>query len=195
MLDEFKKYLENESVSENTVMSYISDVTIFLDFFKDKFGEEIVQLEHIVITEYIKELKNTSRKSNTINRKLAALSKYNKFLIEQGIQEDFVIKQKDYVKQQTKLMAPYSPTERELLKLKLSAKDSKRDIAIITTFAHGGLRVSELINLEQIDLNFDTHSIVVRGKGNKVRIVVMADAVYDALQDYLEERKNERNTY
>ena len=122
MLGKFKKYLENESVSENTIMSYSSDIAIFLNFFKDKFGEEIIQLEHIVITEYIKELKNASRK-------LAALSKYNKFLIEQGIQKNYVIKQKDYVKQQAKLMAPYSPTEKELLKIKLSAKDSKRDIA------------------------------------------------------------------
>lgn len=195
MLGKFKKYLENESVSKNTIMSYISDIAIFLNFFKDKFGEEIIQLEHIVITEYIKELKNASRKSNTINRKLAALSKYNKFLIEQGMQENYVIKQKDYVKQQAKLMAPYSPTEKELLKIKLSAKDSKRDIAIITTFAHGGLRVSELINLEQTDLNFESRSIIVRGKGNKVRIVVMADVVYDALQEYLDEREKGRNSF
>ena len=193
MLNEFKRYLEDDSVSENTIMSYISDVTIFLKFFKDKFGEEIIQLEHIVITEYIKELKNASRKSNTINRKLSALCKYNNFLIQKGIQENIVIKPKDYVKQQAKLMAPYSPTEKELLKLKLCAKESKRDIAIITTFAHGGLRVSELINLEQTDLNFESRSIVVRGKGNKVRIVVMADVVYDALQDYLDERDKERN--
>ena len=110
MLNEFKRYLEDDSVSENTIMSYISDVTIFLKFFKEKFGEEIIQLEHIVITEYIKELKNASRKSNTINRKLSALCKYNNFLIQKGIQENIVIKPKDYVKQQAKLMAPYSPT-------------------------------------------------------------------------------------
>ena len=95
MLNEFKRYLEDDSVSENTIMSYISDVTIFLKFFKDKFGEEIIQLEHIVITEYIKELKNASRKSNTINRKLSALCKYNNFLIQKGIQENIVIKPKD----------------------------------------------------------------------------------------------------
>ena len=92
MLNEFKRYLEDDSVSENTIMSYISDVTIFLKFFKEKFGEEIIQLEHIVITEYIKELKNASRKSNTINRKLSALCKYNNFIIQKGKQENIVIK-------------------------------------------------------------------------------------------------------
>lgn len=91
-------------------------------------------------------------------------------------------------------MAPYSPTEKEVLKLKLTAKDNKRDLAIITTFAHGGIRVSELIRLELTDLKFESKSIVINGKGNKVRMIVMADVVYDALQDYLEERRQERNT-
>ena len=70
MLNEFKRYLEDDSVSENTIMRYISDVTIFLKFFKDKFGEEIIQLEHIVITEYIKELKNASKYEEQVKVKV-----------------------------------------------------------------------------------------------------------------------------
>ena len=189
MIEKFRKYLESESVSENTVNIYVSDIVQFLKFFKDKFDEEIIELEHILVTEYIKELKNQSVKAVTINRKVAALNKYNQFLIEEGIQEDIVIKPKDYIKLQPKLTAPYSPSEKEILKLKLIAKDNKRDLAIITTFANGGVRVSELIHIEINDLNFESKSITIRGKGNKVRMILMADVMYDALQDYLEERK------
>lgn len=194
MEEKFIEYMKENRLSENTISSYAADVRLFIKYFKDQFDEEIIKIEHIIVTEYIKALKNQKRTAETINRKISAIKMYNDFLIEIGIQEDNVIKPKDYIKLQPKLMAPYSPTEKEVLKLKLTAKDNKRDLAIITTFAHGGIRVSELIRLELTDLKFESKSIVINGKGNKVRMIVMADVVYDTLQDYLEERKQERNT-
>lgn len=194
MEEKFIEYMKENRLSENTISSYATDVRLFIKYFKDQFDEEVIKIEHIIVTEYIKALKNQKRTAETINRKISAIKMYNDFLIEIGIQNDNVIKPKDYIKLQPKLMAPYSPTEKEVLKLKLTAKDNKRDLAIITTFAHGGIRVSELIRLELTDLKFESKSIVINGKGNKVRIIVMADVVYDTLQDYLEERRQERNT-
>lgn len=189
MLNEFREYLQEERLSENTINSYVKDIEIFLKFFKDKFDEEIVQLEHIIISEYIKELKKDSRKAETINRKIASINKYNQFLVNKGIQKDIVVRSKDYIKLQPKLMAPYSPSEKEILKVKLATKDNKRDLAIVTLLAHGGIRESELTHIELSDVNFDSKSIVIKGKGNKVRIIVMADVVYDTLQDYIKERE------
>lgn len=194
MEEKFIEYMKENRLSENTISSYAADVRLFIKYFKDQFDEEVIKIEHIIVTEYIKALKNQKRTAETINRKISAIKMYNDFLIEIGIQTENVIKPKDYIKLQPKLMAPYSPTEKEVLKLKLTAKDNKRDLAIITTFAHGGIRVSELIRLELTDLNFESKSIVINGKGNKVRMIVMADVVYDTLQDYLEERKQERNS-
>lgn len=194
MEEKFIEYMKENRLSENTISSYAADVRLFIKYFKDQFDEEVIKIEHIIVTEYIKALKNQKRTAETINRKISAIKMYNDFLIEIGIQNENVIKPKDYIKLQPKLMAPYSPTEKEVLKLKLMAKDNKRDLAIITTFAHGGIRVSELIRLELTDLKFESKSIVINGKGNKVRMIVMADVVYDTLQDYLEERKQERNS-
>lgn len=194
MEEKFIEYMKENRLSENTISSYATDVRLFIKYFKDQFNEEIIKIEHIIVTEYIKALKNQKRTAETINRKISAIKMYNDFLIEMGIQDDNAIKPKDYIKLQPKLMAPYSPTEKEVLKLKLTAKDNKRDLAIITIFAHGGIRVSELTSLELTDLKFESKSIVINGKGNKVRMIVMADVVYDALQDYLEERKQERNS-
>lgn len=194
MQEKFIEYMKENRLSENTISSYAADVRLFIKYFKDQFDEEVIKIEHIIVTEYIKALKNQKRTAETINRKISAIKMYNDFLIEIGIQNENVIKPKDYIKLQPKLRAPYSPTEKEVLKLKLTAKDNKRDLAIITTFAHGGIRVSELIRLELTDLNFESKSIVINGKGNKVRMIVMADVVYDTLQEYLEERKQERNS-
>ena len=88
MLKDFEKYLIEEKLADNTIASYINDVNIFLTFFKEHFGEEIIKLSHIEITEYIKELKKANTKATSINRKLAALSRYNMFLIKNNIQTE-----------------------------------------------------------------------------------------------------------
>ena len=90
--------MENNSLSPNTIQSYLYDIKSFIDFFKEKYDEDITIVEHIVVREYIKELKNLDRKPETINRKIAAIKQYNLFLIEEKIQNEIVIIKKDYIK-------------------------------------------------------------------------------------------------
>lgn len=191
MLDRFEKYLIEEKLSDNTIKSYLKDIELFLQFFKDHYGEDIVKLNHIEITEYIKELKSLNFTATSINRKLAALSRYNQFLIDIEIQTDMVISKRDYIKIQAKLTAPYAPPKKDVLKIRLSAKDNKRDLAILTLFAYSGIRESELTTIELKDLNFDARTILIKGKGNKVREVFITDTIYNVLLDYIEERKRE----
>ena len=192
--NDFMEYMREKGLSENSISSYVNDIKIFIDFFKNKYGEDINSINHILVSEYIKELKNLGRKPLTINRKIAAIKNYNDFFVDIGIQKENVIKAKDYIKIYPQLMAPYSPSEKDVLKLKLEAKDNKRNLAIIVTLSNTGMRVSELINLRITDLHFESRIIMVKGKGNKVRIVIMSDAVYDAIKAYLDERK-QNNTY
>lgn len=192
--NDFMKYMREKGLSENSISSYVNDIKIFIDFFKNKYGEDINSINHILVSEYVKELKNLGRKPLTINRKIAAIKNYNDFFVDIGIQKENVIKAKDYIKIHPQLMAPYSPSEKDVLKLKLEAKDNKRNLAIIVTLSNTGMRVSELINLRITDLHFESRIIMVKGKGNKVRIVIMSDAVYDAIKAYLDERK-QNNTY
>ena len=191
MLKDFEKYLIEEKLADNTVSSYVNDVKIFLVFFKEYFGEELIAISHLEITEYVKELKRNNTKATSINRKLAALNRYNLFLIKTNIQTEQVISKRDYIKIQPKLTAPYSPPAKDVLKIRLSAKDKKRDLAILTLFAYSGVRESELTHIEITDINFQARTIVIKGKGNKVRTVLIVDTIYDVLMDYIEERKAE----
>jgi len=191
MLKDFEKYLIEEKLADNTIASYINDVNIFLTFFKEHFGEEIIKLSHIEIAEYIKELKKVNTKATSINRKLAALSRYNMFLIKNNIQTEHVISKKDYIKIQSNMCAPYSPTAKDVFKIRLCAKDNKRDLAILTLLAYSGIRESELVHIELTDVNLQARTIIIKGKGNKVRTVLITDLIYDTLVDYIEERKAE----
>lgn len=189
---DFAKYMENNSFSPNTIQSYLYDIRAFIDFFKEKYDEDITIVEHIVVREYIKELKNLDRKPETINRKIAAIRMYNCYCVEKEIQKDIVINDKDYIKIQPKLTSPGAPTEKEVYKLKrISAENNKRDYAIIALFASTGIRVSELIHIKLTDINFETNYIIINGKGNKVRTVIMLDIVAEIIKDYLKEREEQ----
>lgn len=194
MIDDsgFIEYMKENKLSDNTIQSYIYDITVFIKFFKEKYDEEITIVEHIVVREYIKELKNMGRKPETINRKIAAIRMYNSYCVEKGLQKDIVINDKDYIKIQPKLTSPGAPTEKEVYKFKrISAENNKRDYAIIALFASTGIRVSELIHIKLTDINFETNYIIIKGKGNKVRTVIMLDMVAEIIKDYLKEREDQ----
>lgn len=184
--------MENNSLSPNTIQSYLYDIKTFIDFFKEKYDEVITIVEHIVVREYIKELKNQERKAETINRKITAIKMYNCYCVEKGLQKDIVINDKDYIKIQARLTSPGAPTEKEVYKFKrISAENNKRDYTIIALFASTGIRVSELINIKLTDIDFENNYIIIKGKGNKVRMVVMLDFVAEIIKDYLKEREEE----
>jgi site-specific recombinase XerD len=65
-----------------------------------------------------------------------------------------------------------------------------RDKAIIETLFSTGLRVSELTNLDVDDINLERGEFMVRGKGDKERIVFLSDRAKDCINDYLKERKD-----
>lgn len=189
---DFEKYMEDCSLSQNTIKSYLYDIKIFIDFFKEKYDEDITTVEHIVVREYIKELRNQERKAETINRKIAAIRMYNCYCVDKGLQKEIVILDKDYIKIQERLTSPSAPTEKEVYKLKrISAENNKRDYTIIALLSSTGIRVSELVNIKLSDVDFDKNYIVIKGKGNKVRIVIMVDIVAEIIKDYLKEREEQ----
>ena len=201
ILNDFEIYLKEnygDDENNNTVSSYMSDIKQFLKFFEYHFGEKIINFSRGHVIEYKKYLtEDRGLKFSTINRKLASLSIYENFLIESNIRKDEskVIRKKDF----TKIDRPYITAdmlpEKTMKKVKLKAGEiSKRDYAIFVLFYEGGLRVSELINLQlKRDIDFEMYNIRIFGKGNKVRTVYMNKAIVDAIEDYLPEREKMLN--
>lgn len=194
MLDKFIEYMKNEGMSENTYQSYASDVKLFQNYYEDSYDEKLQILTHSDISMYKSYLLNQNMVAGTINRKLLALKLYNQFLINQNIQSDIAIKAKDYIKIQKSMVKKKLPSESDIKKLKHFAnkdeKNSKRDYCFIILLLYGGFRESELIKIKLTDIKLDDRFINIIGKGNKFRQVIINNLMYDALQDYLEERKN-----
>lgn len=192
MNEKFIDFMKSEGLSENTYNSYASDIKIFKKYYEDSYGEELTQIIHADVSMYITYLRNNNSASSTINRKVAAIKRYNIFLVTIGVQEGIVIRDKDYIKMQKSMIPKQIPTQQEINKLKHFAcrdeKNSKRDYCFISIFIYGGLRESEMVTIRLIDIKLDEKFINIIGKGNKFRQIVINNYMYDAIAEYLDER-------
>ena len=190
--NKFIEFMKKDGLSENTYMSYANDVKLFEKYYNDSYGEEINQIIHADISTYINHLFKDNISPKTINRKVAALKMYNKFLIGEGRQENIVIVDKDYIKVQKTMINKELPTSQEINRLKhFASRDEKnaiRDYCFISIFIYCGLRESEIITIRLVDIKLDERFINIIGKGNKFRQIVINNFVYSALVEYLEER-------
>ena len=183
ILNEFEKYLKenyDSSGENNTIKSYMMDVKLFLNFFRDHFGETIVDFSSADYIEYKNYMIDKLQyKFSTINRKTASLSIYENFLIEKKIRktEGKIIKKKDFYKIERPYITSSMLPKDTIKKVRLKAgRENKRDYAMFILFDEGGLRVSELINLQiDRDIDFNMYSIRVLGKGNKIRSISLKE--------------------
>lgn len=193
MDEKFIEFMKDRGKSENTYSSYSSDIKIFKKYYQDSYDKELEDLIHTDILMYIGHLRQTNISPTTINRKIAALKEYNLFLIDEGIQDNIVILDKDYIKIQKTMVKKKLPSIQEINKLKHFAsrdeKNAKRDYCFISIFIYGGLRESEIVTIRVVDIKLEDKFINIIGKGNKFRQIIINNYMYDALTEYLEERK------
>lgn len=201
VLKEFEEYLkENYETNENqnTIRAYMTDVKQFIKFFDEYFEEKILDFSRADYSEYKKYMIDDKQyKYSTINRKTASISIYENFLIEKRIRanEEKIIKKRDFYKIERQLITSDMLPKQVIKKVKLRAgRTSKRDYAMFVLMDDGGLRVSEVLNLQlERDIDFNMYSIHVLGKGNKLRSVFMEQIIYDAIKEYLPEREEKLN--
>lgn len=195
LLNEFENYLKEnfeKDEEQNTIKNYLSDVKQFIEFFEKQYGEEVTTFNHIELSEYINYMKNKKNyKFTTMNRKIAAISNYDDFLIETKRKDSKAVRNKDYFKiQREHITADMLPTN-TINKIKLrAAKDNSRDYAMFVLYDEGGFRCSELLGIViDRDIDFQMRKIQVIGKGSKIRKVTMNDKMKNAIEEYLVDRE------
>lgn len=199
---EFKNYLIEQNKSLNTIDNYIRNIESFKKWYKETTNEELKILYRpnaLDYKSYLRNIKKTKQgqplKAESINANLSALVKYNEFLVETGVQKNIVINDKDFIKIQKQHINPckVDKDQVEQFRQKILENETKRDYAIVTIILYMGLRISECLNIQMNDFDLDSREIIVRnGKGGKVRTVYMNDKVVIALEQYLKERKSDR---
>ena len=192
MIEDFRTYLVEHGMAENTVKSYYQSVKAYLRWYSETFAQEAGQLYRANVLDYISYLRTVKELSNrSVNTKLAALQSLNDFWVSSGIQTEVVLSKKDYLKVQLQYANPSTVSKQqvEAFRQKVLTGQGKRDYAIVTILAYAGLRISACLALHTDDINLVARELRVRSdKGDKERVVFIGDKVVNAVREYLSER-------
>jgi len=196
-LSSFLDYLRVERGSAKlTIAAYTSDLAQFSEFL-EKRREALNSARREDVREYIQELFSNSLDGRSVGRKLSAIRQlYRHLLLDGKIKRDPTLNI-DLPKQWKVLPKALSRAEvRSMLTARPAAKETVReaalalrDRAMIELLYAGGVRVSEVADARLEDLKLEMGYILVRGKGDKERMVPLGAPAQRALQEYL---KNSR---
>ena len=189
-------YLSNiKKLSQNSVVSYKNDLSKFFIFFQDYIEKNIglKEIESIKISEFRSFLtyrRNSEISSNSIARSISALKSFFRFLIKNNkIKESSVFNLKS-PKLKKSLPRPINvDLAIQVIKQAEEIEDEKwiglRNKAILILLYGCGLRISEALSLNYDDVQNEDH-ILIKGKGEKERIVPMMPYIKKGIENYLE---------
>jgi integrase/recombinase XerC len=196
MIDSFLKYLQFEKrVSAHTVLAYENDLHQFNSFLVNTFPQnDPVTADHGIVRAWIIHLVEAGIEPSSVNRKIACLRTFYKFLLRQEIiQKDPMMKIR-VLKAKKKL--PSFVKEDDMLKLLDTAHFENslagwRDKLILELFYATGIRLSELIHLKETQVDLRSCTIKVLGKRNKERVIPFAASLVPIIEGYLNARNRE----
>ncbi len=195
MIDSFLRYIEFEKrYSPKTVISYQTDLLQFQDYLKTTYEiADLAAANFGIIRSWIVSLVDTGLTSKSINRKIASLRSFYKFLLRKGsITKDPTLKIKA---PKIKKSLPVFVEEQNLTKLLDQIEypqtfSGQRDKIVLEILYGTGIRLSELIGMEEKDLNLNSQTVRVLGKGNKERIIPLNKSLILEVNNYVQLKKS-----
>lgn len=191
-LAQYQDYLYKEKhFSVHTVKAYIKDVEDFLAFHNEFTDINEVTYQHI--RKWMVFLASKEMSNNSINRKIASLKSYFKFLYITKTISVYPLEGHKSLRIEKKLQVPFSEEEMQ----KIERSDFEQDYfgfqkyMILSLFYVLGLRKSELIDLKVSDIDLKRREVKVLGKRSKERMVPLVAAIADELSDFMVLRKEQ----
>lgn len=185
LIDDFLKMMAAEKgASPNTLEAYRNDMEQFFDICRKN---KVCEINKKDISFYMQALSEFGYATRTIARKVSSLREFFKFLYtEKEIKENPVLYLLPPKKEK---LLPKFLVQKEVQKIidvaEQSSKPEYRRIGTMIKLMYAcGLRVSELISLKENNINFEKKQILIRGKGDKERIIPVAQSALDSLNDY-----------
>ncbi len=195
------EYLKFEKrYSAHTLTAYKADLYEFTEFVKTQFGEtDLASIHHGVVRSWLARLKEQGLAAKSLNRKISTLKSFFKYLIKNGVIDISPMAKVISPRIGKRLPVFVKEEETQLLLNSLnSSTENWRSLnarMIITILYATGLRLSELINLKEKQVDFARLQIKVLGKGNKERIIPLSDKLINGIREYQQLKRIEFETY
>lgn len=195
LLDKFLDALWAErGLSKNTLEAYERDLRIFYEWLSKT--DPHAQLEAVTradIQAYLAHRLEADTKSRTTARSLSSFRQFYLYLVREGIRETSPVELIAAPKQGKPLPDTLSEDEVDALleAPELSSPQGLRDRAMLELLYATGLRVSELISIQLMNISLQNGVVKVLGKSNKERLVPLGEEALNWLNQYLQDARPE----
>lgn len=191
--DSFLQYLQFEKrLSKHTIVAYSGDLDQFFDFLQTTYEiKKLSDINHTLVRSWIVEMMDKKISPRSVNRKITTLKTFYKYLLRQKIVTENPM---------LKIMSPKTSkklpvfVEKDNMNVLIDTiefgddLDGTRNKLIIELFYATGIRLSELINLKQYNVDLHACQIKVLGKRNKERIIPFNDQIKVSIQNYISKK-------
>jgi integrase/recombinase XerD len=193
LLSGFLDYLKIEKgLAPLTISAYSTDIGQFAEFLQER-ERTLAKAARADVRDFMQELFANSVDGRSVGRKLSALRHlYRYMLLDKMIEHDptlnidtpkqWKVLPKSLARDEMEIMLRGPQTVRSTREAEAIAS---RDHAMLEMFYAGALRVSEIVGVRLEDVKLDTGYVLVRGKGDKERIVPLGKSAQEALMAYL----------
>jgi integrase/recombinase XerC len=192
VVEQFLQYLKVERrYSQHTIMAYRNDLEQFCAFEPiNQDQQNLVSVDSKTIRNWVVSLIENGITNRSVHRKISSLKSFCRYLQRKGLIQ---------INPATRVVIP--GIEKRLPEfvpqksINLFLDNTKgieenfsmfRDVLIIELFYDTGIRLSELINIQEGDVDFQNLSLKVTGKRNKQRIIPITLALSNALKKFVQ---------
>lgn len=195
MIDSFLNFLQFEKrFSPHTVLSYRNDLSQFSNYLKHTYEEEAERASYFMVRSWIVSLVEQKLDALSVNRKIASLRSFFKFLQRQEVVKKDPMTKIKILKTKKKL--PHFVNEPDMTTVLDNASfadnhEGWREKIVLELLYGTGMRLSELIQLKENQVNLRECTIRVIGKRNKERVIPFSKPLADVIKNYLKVRNRE----
>lgn len=174
-------------LAANTTTAYLRDLSQYVAHLESSGITDLDAVDHEHVTDYVAALREVDLASTTVARKVAAIRGFHRFAVEEldaGADPTVLLASPSRPAALPKAL----PVDAVLAMLDTPDPDAPlgvRDRALLELMYATGCRVAEAISLSTGDLDLETSSALVTGKGNRQRLVLLGSHAVDAVRAYL----------
>ena len=194
----FLDYLQFEKrYSRHTIIAYQTDIEQFFDYLLKEYKEipAIKEISAFYVKSWLADIKreNAEISAKSLNRKISTLKSFFKYQLKMGLVEKSPLVSVVSPKMNKRLPVYVEEKEIKTLFDHVAFSDDwqgRTERLVLQVFYQTGMRLSELINLKEAQIDLAGKQIKVLGKGNKERIIPVEKSLLIDLQKYVDEKEN-----
>ena len=194
----FLDYLKfQKRYSHHTIISYQNDLKDFFDYIESGYGTlSLPEISSNLVRSWLAQLKQNKIASKSINRKISSLKSFFKYQLRKEVLSVSPMATIVSLKVNKRLPSFIEEKELNVLFNEVEFPDTwegRTNKLLIKIFYQTGMRLSELINLKESQIDRSNNNIKILGKGNKERIVPVNKDLQTDIFDYISEKKKIEN--